>query len=59
VRIGLPPNRDLRYGALESSAHGEIEIDARGQTSMPGVLAAGSFTTVPFKQIIITIREGA
>ena len=41
------------------SKNGEIEIDAKGQTSLPGVFAAGDCTTVPFKQIVIAIGEGA
>ena len=35
------------------------EVDARGQTSLPGVFAAGDCTTVPYKQIIIAMGEGA
>jgi NADH-dependent peroxiredoxin subunit F len=34
-------------------------VDARGQTSVPGVFAAGDVTTVPYKQIIIAMGEGA
>ena len=41
------------------SKHGEIEVDARGQTSVPGVFAAGDVTTVPYKQIIIAMGEGS
>jgi alkyl hydroperoxide reductase subunit F len=41
------------------SRYGEIEVDARGQTSVPGVFAAGDVTTVPFKQIVIAVGEGA
>jgi alkyl hydroperoxide reductase subunit F len=41
------------------SQHGEIEVDARGQTSVPGVFAAGDATTTPFKQIIIAAGDGA
>ncbi|MBP1773003.1 MAG: ahpF, partial [Holophagaceae bacterium] len=46
-------------GTLELSPRGEIVVDARGQTSLPGVFAAGDATTVPFKQIIIAMGEGA
>jgi alkyl hydroperoxide reductase subunit F len=46
-------------GTLKLSPRGEIEVDARGQTSLPGVFAAGDATTVPFKQIIIAMGEGA
>jgi alkyl hydroperoxide reductase subunit F len=41
------------------SRHGEIEVDARGATSLAGVFAAGDVTTVPFKQIVIAAGEGA
>jgi alkyl hydroperoxide reductase subunit F len=59
VQIGLVPNTEWLKGAVDLSRHGEIEIDARGQTSMPGVFAAGDVTTVPFKQIIIAAGDGA
>ena len=59
VQIGLLPNTDWLKGTLNLSRFGEIEIDARGQTSIPGVFAAGDCTTVPFKQIIIAMGEGA
>ena len=59
VQIGLLPNTDWLKGALNLSRHGEIEIDARCQTSVPGVFAAGDATTVPYKQIIIAMGDGA
>ncbi|RYF68856.1 MAG: alkyl hydroperoxide reductase subunit F, partial [Comamonadaceae bacterium] len=59
VQIGLVPNTDWLKGTVELSKHGEIIVDARGQTSVPGVFAAGDATTVPFKQIIIAAGDGA
>ncbi|MDD3353758.1 alkyl hydroperoxide reductase subunit F [Zoogloea sp.] len=59
VQIGLLPNTDWLKGTLELSKHGEIIIDAKGQTSLPGVFAAGDCTTVPYKQIIIAMGAGA
>ena len=59
VQIGLVPNTEWLKGTLSLSRHGEIEVDARGQTSIPGVFAAGDVTTVPYKQIIIATGEGA
>jgi NADH-dependent peroxiredoxin subunit F len=59
VQIGLVPNTEWLKGAVEMSRHGEIIVDARGQTSLPGVFAAGDATTVPFKQIIIAAGDGA
>lgn len=59
VQIGLVPNTEWLKGTVALSRHGEIEVDARGQTSIPGVFAAGDVTTVPFKQIIIATGDGA
>jgi alkyl hydroperoxide reductase subunit F len=59
VQIGLLPNTDWLKGTLALSPRGEIEIDARGQTSVPGIFAAGDATTTPYKQIIIAMGEGA
>jgi alkyl hydroperoxide reductase subunit F len=59
VQIGLVPNTEWLKGAVELSRHGEIIIDSKGQTSVPGVFAAGDATTVPFKQIIIAAGDGA
>jgi alkyl hydroperoxide reductase subunit F len=59
VQIGLLPNTEWLKGAIGLSRRGEIEVDARGQTSLPGVFAAGDATTVPYKQIIIAMGEGS
>ena len=59
VQIGLVPNSEWLKGTLELTRHGEIVVDARGQTSLAGVFAAGDVTTVPFKQIIIATGDGA
>ena len=59
IQIGLVPNTEWLKGTLELSKHGEIVIDARGATSVPGVFAAGDATTVPYKQIVIAAGEGA
>lgn len=59
VQIGLLPNSDWLRGTLELSDRGEIVIDERGQTSLPGVFAAGDATTVPYKQIVIAMGAGA
>ena len=59
IQIGLIPNTDWLKGVVELSKHGEIIVDDRGQTSVPGVFAAGDATTVPFKQIIIAAGDGA
>ena len=59
VQIGLVPNTEWLKGTLELSRHGEIVVDNRGATSIPGVFAAGDVTTVPFKQIVIAAGDGA
>jgi len=59
VQIGLLPNTDWLKGTVALSSRGEIEVDACGQTSVPGVFAAGDVTTVPYKQIIIAMGEGS
>jgi alkyl hydroperoxide reductase subunit F len=59
VQIGLLPNTDWLKGTIELSRHGEVIVDPKGETSMPGVFAAGDCTTVPYKQIIIAMGEGA
>lgn len=59
VQIGLVPNTEWLGNSVRLSRHGEIEVDARGETSVPGVFAAGDVTTVPYKQIVIAVGEGA
>ena len=59
VQIGLVPNTEWLRGAVELSPRGEIIVDERGQTSVPGVFAAGDATTAPYKQIIIAMGSGA
>ena len=60
VQIGLLPNTDwLRTSGVELSKFNEIVVNAHGQTSLPGVFAAGDVTTVPYKQIIIAMGEGS
>jgi NADH-dependent peroxiredoxin subunit F len=60
VQIGLVPNTEwLKDSGLELSKHGEIVTDARAATNLPGVFAAGDATDVPYKQIIISMGQGA
>src|SRR5579863_1905059 len=59
VQIGLQPNTDWLKGTVKLTPRGEVEVDARGQTSVPGVFAAGDCTVVPYKQIVIAVGEGA
>jgi alkyl hydroperoxide reductase subunit F len=59
VQIGLLPNTEWLKGTVAVSPRGEIIVDERGQTSVPGVFAAGDVTTVPYKQIVIAMGEGS
>ncbi len=59
VQIGLVPNTEFLKGTVELSRFGEILVDERCATSVPGVYAAGDATTVPYKQIVIAAGEGA
>lgn len=55
---GLAPNTEWLRGTVDLSKYGEILIDDKCATSLPGVFAAGDVTTMPFKQIIIASGEG-
>ena len=59
VQIGLVPNTEWLKGSIELSQHGEIIVNDRNETSIPGVFAAGDATTVPYKQIVISMGEGS
>ncbi|MEY4174814.1 MAG: hypothetical protein RI900_1979 [Actinomycetota bacterium] len=59
VQIGLLPNTEWLQGTIELSARGEVVVDDRGATNVPGVFAAGDCTTVPYKQIVIAMGAGA
>jgi alkyl hydroperoxide reductase subunit F len=59
VQIGLVPNTEFLRGTVELSKFGEIIVDAKGHTNVPGVFAAGDCTTVPYKQIVIAAGDGA
>jgi alkyl hydroperoxide reductase subunit F len=59
VQIGLVPNTEFLRGTLELTKFGEIVVDAKGHTNVPGVFAAGDCTTVPYKQIVIAAGDGA
>lgn len=59
VQIGLLPNSEWLKGTVELSSRGEVIVDSRGATSLPGVFAAGDVTTVPYKQIVIAMGDGS
>jgi alkyl hydroperoxide reductase subunit F len=59
VQIGLLPNSQFIKDVVETTKFGEIIIDPKGRTSVPGIYAAGDVTNIPYKQIIIAMGEGA
>jgi alkyl hydroperoxide reductase subunit F len=59
VQIGLLPNTEWLRGAVDLTDHGEVVVDQRGATSVPGVYAAGDCTTVPYKQIVTAMGTGS
>jgi alkyl hydroperoxide reductase subunit F len=59
IQIGLAPNSHLFKDIVNVTRFGEIEIDTNNRTNMPGIYAAGDVTTVPYKQIIVSMGEGA
>ena len=59
VQIGLLPNSQFLKDTVELTKFGEIVVDNKGRTNVPGIYAAGDVTTTPYKQIIIAMGEGA
>jgi len=59
VQIGLVPNSQFVKDLVETTPHGEIQINEKCQTSVPGIFACGDVTTVPYKQIVVAMGEGS
>ncbi len=59
VQIGLLPNTEWLTDAVELTDRGEVVVDDRGATSVPGIFAAGDCTTVPYKQIVTAMGMGS
>lgn len=59
VQIGLVPNSQFIKDIVDTNKFGEIIIDEKCRTSQPGIYAAGDVTTIPYKQIVIAMGEGA
>ncbi len=59
VQIGLVPNSQFVQGLVELSQYGEILINDKCETSQTGIYACGDVTTVPYKQIVISMGEGS
>jgi len=58
VEIGLIPNSELA-SSIDRNDKGEIKVNSRNETNIPGIFAAGDVTDVPEKQIIIAAGEGS
>lgn len=59
VQIGLQPNSEVFVPQVGANQRGELVIDAFCRTDIPGVYAAGDVSSVPYKQIIVAMGEGA
>ncbi|MEN9353800.1 MAG: alkyl hydroperoxide reductase subunit [Fibrobacterota bacterium] len=59
VQIGLVPNSAFVKDVVETNRMGEILIDSHCRTNVPGIYAAGDVSSVPYKQIVIAMGEGA
>lgn len=59
IQIGLLPNSAFVKDLVETTPHGEIVVDQKCRTNQQGIYAAGDVTTVPYKQIIVAMGEGA
>lgn len=59
VQIGLLPNSRFVKDLVELTPSGEIVVDTKGRTNTQGIYAAGDVTTIPFKQIVVAMGDGA
>lgn len=59
VEIGHTPQTNLFQGLVALNEKGEIRVDRKGTTSLPGVFAAGDATDIPYKQIVLSAAAGA
>lgn len=59
VQIGLVPNSEFVKDVIDLSQFGEILINEKCETSATGIYACGDVTTVPYKQIVVSMGEGS
>lgn len=59
IQIGLAPNSEFVSELVDITPQGEIQVTEKCETSEEGIFAAGDVTTVPYKQIVVAIGEGA
>jgi alkyl hydroperoxide reductase subunit AhpF len=58
VHVGMVPNSQLVPSDVAKNDFGEIVVDGKCQTNIPGLFAAGDVTNTPFKQIVIAAGQG-
>ncbi len=59
IWVGIEPNADFINGQVETDPYGFIIADARMQTSVPGVFAAGDVRNTPLRQIATAVGDAA
>jgi len=59
VHIGMVPNSDIVPNDVKKNEFGEIVVNTRAETNVPGLYAAGDVSNIPFKQIVIAAGQGA
>lgn len=59
IAVGIAPESELYAGQLELDEQGYIRADESGQTSVPGVFAAGDVRTKALRQILTAASDGA
>jgi len=59
IEIGMVPNSGPVGGLIELNKGGEVPVSSSGETTAPGLYAAGDVTDVPEKQIVVAAGEGA
>lgn len=58
VHIGNTPNSQFVPAEVTKDNFGQIVVDARGATNVPGLFAAGDVTATPYKQIVVAAGMG-
>lgn len=59
IEIGNLPSNDLVKELVSLNDRGEVVVDVKNMTSLPGLYAAGDVTQIPYKQIVIAVADGA
>lgn len=59
IEIGNLPSNDLVKDLVTLNDRGEVVVDEKNMTSLPGLYAAGDVTQMPYKQIVIAVADGA